>query len=302
MGKGAPQAPSAVDTANTSQAANLINQNNPYGSLSYTNTGNVNGVNTYTANTTLSPQVQAATDAALGAQTNISKTAQQLSGNLGNQLGQPLDWSAQKSYLNNITAQNLNPEWDRMNEQNLTELTNRGIRPGSTVYDQQRNQFQQGRSQAYNSANAANYNTALQSQLALRNQPINELSGLLSAGQVQTPQFSSTPQTDVAGITNSAYANQMAGYNSNQQQLGGLFSAGASLLPGLFALSDRRAKTDIQRVGKLDNGLDVFIYKYWGDGPFYMGVMAQDVKESNPEAVFERPDGYLMVNYEEAVK
>jgi len=185
MGKGAPTPPNVNDTIASQQSANYVNQYSPLGSSTFTQTGTgPTGALTYRQDTNLSPQAQQAFDNSLGAQANISNTAKQLSGNLGNQLGQPLDWSAQQSYLNNITSQNLNPEWDRMNEQNLTELTNRGIRPGSTVYDQQRNQFQQGRSQAYNSANGANFNTALQSQLALRNQGINELSGLLSAGQV----------------------------------------------------------------------------------------------------------------------
>lgn len=296
MGK-APSAPSAASTANAQQAANLISQNNPFGSLTYTQTGSNNGVDTYTANTTLSPQVQAAIDASLGAQTNLSKAAQSMSANIGSQLGQPLDWSAQQGYLNDITAQNLDRSWDRQAQQFETDLVNRGIRPGSTAYQQQIGDFRADRSNAYNTANLANMNTALQNQLTLRQLPLNELNALMSGGQVQLPQFGSTPQTDVAGITNSAYANQMANYNANQGLMGGLFSAGASLLP---LLSDLRAKTNIRRIGTADNGLGIYVYQYLTGGPFTIGVLAQEVEKVNPEAVVEGPDGLKRVFYDKA--
>ncbi len=243
----------------------------------------------------------------MGTQQNLANLAQEQSGRLSGLLASPLDWSQQQGYLNNLTSQNLNPQWDRLDEQNRTELANRGLRPGSTAYDAARGEFMNNRSSAYNNANLNNFTTAQQSQMALRQAPINEILALAGQGQVQQPSFTSTPQTgvagtDIAGINNAAYQGQMQSYNAGQQQLGGLFSAGASLIPGLFALSDRRAKTDIQRVGKLDNGLDVFVYRYFGEGPYHMGVMADEVQKVNPEAVIERPDGFLAVNYAEAVK
>lgn len=296
MGKGAPSAPSATDTASAQQSANLINQYSPFGSSVYTQTGTgPTGVPTYRQDVSLSPQAQSALDASLGAQTNISNTARNLSGNLASKLGQPLDWSAQQSYLNNVTSQNLNPQWDRLDQQNQTDLVNRGIRPGTTAYDQQRNEFLQNRSQAYNSANLNNYNTALQSQLALRAQPINELTGLLSAGQVQTPQFGGTPATDVIGATNAAYNQQLQSYNANQSQLGGLFSAGASLLP---LLSDRRAKTDIKKIGQTDSGVPIYKFRYKHGGPMQVGYMAQDLLETHPQAVTMGPDGFYRVQYD----
>lgn len=295
MGK-PPSAPSPSTTANAQSAANFVSQYTPYGNLVYDKTGSKNGVDTYKATVNLSPQAQQALDASLGAQTNLARTAQTLSGNLGAQLGQPLDWSQQQGYLNNLTDQSLDRSWDRQAQQFETDLVNRGIRPGSSQYQQLAGDFRTDRSNAYNAANVANYNTALQSQLALRNQPLNELTGLLGLGQVQTPQFGSTPMTDVAGITNSAYSNQMSQYNKQQELLGGLFSAGANLF-----MSDRRAKTDIQKVGELDNGLPVYLYRYVFGGPFHIGVMADEVEKIHPEAVVMGPDGYNRVNYEKAV-
>lgn len=294
--KGAPSPPNASETAAAQQSANLINQYSPFGSSVYTQTGTgPTGVPVYRQDVSLSPQAQGALNASLGAQTSLANTAQQQASKLAGQLSSPLDWSAQQSYLNNITAQNLNPQWDRLDQQNLTDLTNRGIRPGSTVYDQQRGEFLQNRSTAYNNANAANYNTALQSQLALRNQGINETTALLGAGQVQTPQFGSTPMTDVAGIAQNAYGQQMQQYNANQAQIGGLFSAGASLIP---LLSDKRAKTDIVRIGQTDSGVPIYKFKYRTGGPTQIGYMAQDLLETHPEAVSMGPDGFYRVQYE----
>jgi hypothetical protein len=61
--------------------------------------------------------------------------------------------------------------------------------------------------------------------------------------------------------------------------------------------SDRRLKTDIEKVGKMDNGLAVFKYRYKAGGPMQLGVMAQDVQKKKPEAVVKTPSGYLGVKY-----
>lgn len=62
-------------------------------------------------------------------------------------------------------------------------------------------------------------------------------------------------------------------------------------------LSDERAKTDIERVGTLDNGLPVYRYRYVFGGPMMIGVMAQEALEVAPHAVSVRDDGYLQVDY-----
>lgn len=81
-------------------------------------------------------------------------------------------------------------------------------------------------------------------------------------------------------------------------QLGGMFgSAGMGAgLGGLLALSDRRAKTDIEAVGKLDNNLTVYRYRYKAGGPLMLGVMADEVKQVKPHAV-THVDGLDYVNY-----
>jgi hypothetical protein len=76
---------------------------------------------------------------------------------------------------------------------------------------------------------------------------------------------------------------------------------GAALMnPNLFK-SDRRTKTDIKRVGTLDNGLPVYTFRYKSGGPHQLGLMAQDVETINPDAVVEI-GGVKYVNYQMAAE
>lgn len=72
--------------------------------------------------------------------------------------------------------------------------------------------------------------------------------------------------------------------------------AGAGIGAALALLSDRRFKTDIERVGTLDNGLGVYRYRYKSGGPMQLGVMADEVKAVNPAAVIN-VGGVDYVNY-----
>jgi hypothetical protein len=80
------------------------------------------------------------------------------------------------------------------------------------------------------------------------------------------------------------------------ETIGGLIGAGASAAK-LF--SDERLKTDIKRVGVLDNGLPVYTFRYRGSSKIQMGVMAQDVELVKPAAV-EDFGSYKIVDYEKA--
>jgi hypothetical protein len=67
-----------------------------------------------------------------------------------------------------------------------------------------------------------------------------------------------------------------------------------SSLFGLFGGSDRRMKDDIRKVGKLDNGLMVYSYRYKDDpGEMkHIGVMADEVEDVHPEAVATLPPAF----------
>jgi len=246
MGKSAPAAPDPVQTINQQTASNretaisqaglnMVNQNTPQGSLSYNQIGTwSDGTPRFEATQALSSAGQQLQTTNEGTAQNLAGLANEQSGRLGSLLNAPIDFGQQKDYLEGLTSGALDKRWNTLGQQNETDLINRGIRPGSSQYDNLKNQFMVSQSDAYNSANVANYNTALQSQMALRQAPINEILALSGQSQVQSPQFSSTPQTsvagtDVGGIVQNGYNNQMAQYNSQQKGLGGLFDAGLGL-------------------------------------------------------------------------
>ncbi len=60
--------------------------------------------------------------------------------------------------------------------------------------------------------------------------------------------------------------------------------------------SDKRLKTDIKKIGKTDDDLNIYTYRYKAGGPVQMGVMAQEVEKERPEAV-TRIGGMRAVNY-----
>jgi hypothetical protein len=81
---------------------------------------------------------------------------------------------------------------------------------------------------------------------------------------------------------------------------GQLLSAGTALGSAAMRYSDVRVKTDIKRVGTLDNSLPVYAYRYVWGGPPEIGVMAQDVEKIHPEAV-GNAWGLKTVDYQRAV-
>lgn len=64
-----------------------------------------------------------------------------------------------------------------------------------------------------------------------------------------------------------------------------------------FQSSDRRLKTDIQRLGTLDSGIPIYRFRYRDSGKVHIGVMADELERVYPEAVATDPNGYLMVDY-----
>ena len=63
--------------------------------------------------------------------------------------------------------------------------------------------------------------------------------------------------------------------------------------------SDIRLKDDIMLLGRLDNGIGIYRFRYRGsDHASYVGVMAHEVQDVMPSAVRRGSDGYLRVSYE----
>jgi hypothetical protein len=63
--------------------------------------------------------------------------------------------------------------------------------------------------------------------------------------------------------------------------------------------SDIRLKQDITPLVRLDNGLELYRFRYKGtDHSFYVGVMAQEVRKIQPSAVWRDHNGYFVVDYD----
>lgn len=221
----------------------------------------------------------------------------------------------------------LDPRFQQAEARFRQDMVNRGISEGTEAFDKAFKNFSMDRNDAYAQAQ----NQALLSGLGAQNQAfgqtfqtqradMQDLMALLGYGSSVNQQnnsylnqdfnragglFGLVPgmspvQVDVMGpyqMQQQAWAQQAGMANQNANGLWG----GLGALGSAFMLSDARLKTDAQRVGTLDNGLPVYAYRYAAGGPVMLGLMAQDVQQVRPEAVAEF-DGFLAVNYEEAVR
>ena len=88
----------------------------------------------------------------------------------------------------------------------------------------------------------------------------------------------------------------LAGSSGAQSALSNIGKGLGSGLSGLFGLSDRRAKDDVEEIGKLNDGQKVYRFRYKGDSRPQIGLMAQEVEKRHPEAVAEI-DGVKFVDY-----
>ncbi|WDR03621.1 tail fiber domain-containing protein [Devosia algicola] len=318
MGKpSTPQAPDPVATANAQTASNketaiaqtglnAINQNTPQGSLTYSQNGTwADGTPKFTATTTLSPEQQKLYNTGIGTQQNLATLGQQQSDRLGGLLDKPFSLSNDATEARTIELANkrLEPMLAQQREAQEASLANRGIRLGSDNYNTAQTQISNNENDARNQLILNGHSQAVQDALTERNQPLNEIIGLASGSQVQSPQFGSTPQTgmagtDVAGITQGAYNGQMNAYNQQMGQynstMGGLFGLGAN---ALMAFSDRDLKTNIRSTGEKIAGVPVKEWD-WKDGSGHdVGVIAQELERKHPKLVEMDPSGYRKVNY-----
>ena len=132
---------------------------------------------------------------------------------------------------------------------------------------------------------------AQQQQEAERAQAItyaNLLGGLAGLGS------STQMQQTSSGMTGSVIPG-----TSIFQQLAGAAGTGAQI----YAASDIRLKTEIKRVGELENGIPVYRWEWTKKGKEIageqgtLGVIAQEVLNIMPEAVSIGSDGYYRVDY-----
>jgi hypothetical protein len=71
--------------------------------------------------------------------------------------------------------------------------------------------------------------------------------------------------------------------------------------PSHILPSDRRLKQEIARVGALDDDTPVYRFRYKGSPTMHIGLVAQDVEQTMPEAVATF-NGFKMVDYDLATR
>jgi len=329
MGKpDAPTPPDPKQTAAASTATNVgtaiansnlqnVNQVGPNGSLTYNQTGTYkwtdpnNGqsydIPQYTATTTLSPEQQKLQDLSNQTKANLGQIGLDSSTRIGSILNTPFQANkAIEDKIDALGAARLDPQFARDESALDTKLANQGLQPGSAAWNAAKTQFQQGKNDAYNQLYLGGNQQAFTQSLAERNQPINEVTALMSGSQVSNPTFQNIqeptiPTTDTAGIINANFNQQNQQYQQQMQQynqvMGGLFGTGAA---AVYKYSDRRLKSDIRRIGSAENGLPLYVYKI--NGETEIGLMADDVRAARPDAVKVMPNGFDAVDYDRALE
>lgn len=201
----------------------------------------------------------------------------------------------------------LAPEEALQSEGLNSQLAAEGAMPGSAAWNTEQGRL--GRQQTFENTQAASgavtageqelnnlYGLGAQSeqaQIAQQQAPINEFNALQGgAGAAATAQ---TP--DISGAFGQQYQGALAGYNAQTASNNQTTQDAASL--GMMALmfaSDEKLKTDIRKVGTLPSGPNIYQFRYKGKPDKELGLVAQDVEKTHPEAVFNL-GGTKYVNY-----
>jgi hypothetical protein len=200
-----------------------------------------------------------------------------------------------------------------------TQLADQGIPAGSEGYNEAMNRLDDSIARQYTDLSQA----SIQTSEAVRGQRFNEIASLLGRSQVgagssfaqnQGSNFSGldlfgAEQSSLnfnrnAGLQQSLLSQQLKQQNRNAQYSALGSVGGAGIIGGATYFkptpSDANLKENIKKIGTSEKGLAIYEFEYKnkkiGEGVF-QGVMAQDLLDSNPEAVLSDDSGFLSVNY-----
>jgi len=270
-------------------------------------------------------QLGAAREAELGQMTGQAGLTRGLMAGLSPEQASAVQQAQQESQRAYAAAQGVTPEQQRMYQQTAREGAQAAGRVGGNyaiaseimgredMMARKRAEAAQAGERAYSMAGQFYTQPGLQ---LLGSQPLsyqvgNQMMGLgldaIGAGKPQLFDVGSALNLGAANrqnIVNAQAANAQAQASYSSGLFGGLGALGGGVASGIgaaggvgaFMASDRRLKTDIEKVGKTDAGLPIYTYKYKGDNKTQMGVMAQDVEKKTPKAVKE-VGGFKAVNY-----
>lgn len=199
-----------------------------------------------------------------------------------------------------------------LHQQNLSKGLSEGLATARTDYDNNAIQQQLGATSSLSGVLGqilGNNQAAYDAQSQYQTQQQNELDSQYQTGLLQQGSEWSALQEYLSALSGIAGLGGTRTGTETQSKSGGLLGAIGGLagglsgvgsiaksMTGLAALSDRRLKQNIKRIGATDSGLPIYTYSYLGSAQTHMGVMAQEVAEVNPEAVVDM-GGYLAVNY-----
>jgi hypothetical protein len=324
MGKSAPKQPDPYATAQAQGAMNAdtarvqatLNRGDtytPFGSV----TNRDMGGDRWRTDVNLSPDQQRLYDQGVQLDTQTGQLALDQIPAVRNLLSQPFardDADARDRATAGIMSR-LEPQFARDREGLEGRLLSQGFQPGTEAYRRAADEHNRAVTDARMQATTAGLGESRAGAAfnnAQRAQQVGELGMLFGLGPgMQMPQGAQMAPVgvnspDMMGAVQNNYNQRTAQYGANMGAMAGLGAAGLSAgmqygLPALLALSDRRAKENIERVGELDNGLPVYAYNYKAGGPTHIGLMAQDVEKKNPEAV-GRIFGMKGVDYARAVR
>jgi len=244
-----------------------------------------------------------------------SELSRSLSGNLPT-----TDNEAVRQATFELGKKQLEPELRSQKQALAVELANRGIPIGSDAYNSEMNRFERQQGEQLNQLSLQSLLTGIQTAEAQRQARFNEISSLLGRTQVGAGTNFGQYQTNYQGLDlmgaeqtalNRASQEAMARTQAKAMQSAAKWQAAGSVVGGVASgigaaggvrnfFSDISLKTNIKFENKIINHLPIYSFEYknsnYGSGR-YIGVMAQDVEKTYPEAVSTSPEGYKMVDY-----
>lgn len=305
-----------LENARLTTKANRVDYNTPYGNLTYSQ--DPNDQDKWSANVALSPEQQALltqqNKTSQGLANLQDSATQRVADSLGSEMPGVYDPTQATNNAQELIMSRLQPQLDRSAASLDTQLANQGITVGSDAWkaakEAQGQQFNDARQQA--ALQGINLGMQQQGQqfqqgFAARNAPLNELSAIRTGSQVTNPTFGNSAQQqytggpDMLGATTQGYNAAVQATNAENAAAGGLFGGLTNLAglgikaygAGLF--SDRRLKSNIRKIGSYKGHN---LYEYDKFGRREVGVMAQEVMATRPDAVMLHESGYYMVRYE----
>ncbi|EQB03920.1 hypothetical protein L286_11185 [Sphingobium sp. HDIP04] len=232
----------------------MVGQSNPYGSVTYDQSGTNSFVGadgkaytlpTFTQTTSFTPEGQAIFDKTLAAQNNIAQIAADQSGAVSDALSNPFEFNNQDAadWAYDLGSSRILPRQKQATEALKADLINSGLRPGTAAYDREMTRLSQNQGDQLNQLALQGRSQAFNEALTTRNQPLNEFNALLSQSQLQNPGAASpgAPQTSVGGVDYSGLVSQnyQAELANSGGMMGGLFGlagtiGGAGIKQGWF--------------------------------------------------------------------